>query len=236
MASCQSLSGLILFASPPGDTLGELECSPEEQKRSCLASGRTVSHILPPSLSIPSHLYYSGHKAKDTCSLSRATSSTKQALPLGEWQVQSIHQPPVCKREAFSHLCESNKYSARASLAFLIISGALGVDLHHRQDPIWSQDLPEQSSDKRNPLWWHFFCPHQILFLHFPTELSASIFSQPKEASKPALAQSPLCFPPTPECPQGTSSSSTGTWASQPQVTECSNFKIVVVTSFVGQY
>lgn len=65
-------------------------------------------------------------------SLSRATSFTKQALPPGEGQVQSIHQPLVCKRETFSHLCESNKYSARDSLAFLIISGALGADHHHR--------------------------------------------------------------------------------------------------------
>lgn len=226
--------------SPPGDTLGELECSPEEHTSSCLASGRTVSHFLSPCLSIPSHLYYSGHKAKDTCSLSRATSFTKQALPLGEWQLQSIHQPPGCKREAFSHLWESNKYSARDSLAFLIISAALGVDPHHRQDPIWTQDLPEQSSDKWNPLWWHFFFPHQALFLHFPAELSLSFTHyppfEPNKAVKPALAESPLCFPPSPECPQGTSSSSTGTWAPQPQVTECSNFKIVVVTSFVGQY
>lgn len=171
--------------------------------RSCLASERTISQFLSPTLSMPFHLYYSGHMAKDTCSCPEPSAS-----PNSEWQVQSIHQPPVCKREAFSHIYESNKYSARDSLAFLIISGALGVDLHHRQDPIWTQDLPERSSDTWNPLWWLFFFPPQVLF-HFLTEFSASTFSQPNKASKHALAQSPLCFPPTPERPQGTSSSST---------------------------
>lgn len=152
--------------------------------RSCLASGRTISHLLPPSLSIPSHLCYSGHKARDTFSCPEPPVSPNR---LCLWVLQSMHQPPGCNREAFSHLCESNKYSARDSLAFLIISGALGADLHHRQDPITTQDLPEQSSDKWNPLWWHFFFPHQVLFLHFLAELSVSTFPQPW--------LSPLCAP-----------------------------------------
>lgn len=181
--SCQSLSGLILPCSPPGDTLGELECSPEQHMRSCLASGRTISHLLPPSLSIPSHLYYSG-------TLSSVQSHQLHQTGSGSGWYRACTRPPGCKREAFSPLCESNKYSARDSLAFLIISGALGADLHPRQDPIRSQDLPEQSSDKWNPLWWHILFPHQVLFLHFLPELSVSTFPQPW--------LSPLCAPQVP--------------------------------------
>lgn len=149
-----------LACSPPWRHSGRTGMFTREQTRSCLASGRTVSlsasisfHTLP-SLSLRT-------PGKGHWLLPRAISFTERALPLGEWQVQSIHQRPVCKREAFSH-------SARESLAFLIISGALGVDLHHRQDPIWTQDLPEQSSDKWNPLWWHFFLPTPSFISSFP--------------------------------------------------------------------
>lgn len=147
--------------------------------------GKWKNHLTP-SASISFHTLPS-LLLRDTFSCPEPPASPNR---LGLWVVQSMHQPPGCKREAFSPLCESNKYSARDSLAFLIISGALGADLHPRQDPIRSQDLPEQSSDKWNPLWWHFLFPHQVLFLHFLPELSVSTFPQPW--------LSPLCAPQVP--------------------------------------
>lgn len=175
--------------------------------RSCLASERTISQFLSPTLSMPFHLYYSGHMAKDTSSCPEPSASPNGLWVNGRYRAFTSHQSARGR-----HFLTSMK-AINTQLEILWLSSSslerLGVDLHHRQDPIWTQDLSEQSSDKWNPLWWHFFFPHQVLLLHFLTEFSASTFSQPNKASKHALAQSPLCFPPTPERPQGTSSSST---------------------------
>lgn len=200
-----------------------------EQMSSCLASGRTVSHFLPPSLSIPSHLCHSGHQAKDTCSCPEPSASPSRLCLWVNGSYRAFTSPQSVKGRHFLTQLESLWLSS-SSLEHWVLISITGKILSG----------PRICLNRAQTNGIHFggtfFFPHQVLFLHFLTELSVSTFSQPNKASKHALAESPLCFPPTPECPQGTSSSSTGTWASQPQVTECSNFKILVVTSFVGQY
>lgn len=208
----------------------------KELMRFCLASGRTVSRFLPPSLSIPSHLCYSGHKAKDTRSSPEPSASPNRLCLWVNGRYRAFTSPQSARGRHFLTSVKATNtqleilWPSSSSLEHWVLISITGKILSG----------PRICLNRAQTNGIHFggtfFFPHQVLFLHFLTELSVSTFSQLNKASKHVLAQSPLCFPPTPECPQGTSSSSTGTWASQPQVTECSNFKIVVVTSFVGQY
>lgn len=219
--SCQSLSGLILPCSPPGDTLGELECSPEQHMRSCSASGRTISHLLPPSLSIPSHLYYSG-------TLSSVQSHQLHQTGSGSGWYRACTSPQAARGRHF--LPSVKATNTQLEILWLSSSSLEHWVLISIPGKILSGARICLNRAQTNGI--HFggtFCSH-TKFCFF---ISFQSFQYPPFPSPGSV---PSVLPKSPECPQGSSSSSTGTWAPQPQVTECSNFKIVVVTSFVGQY
>lgn len=60
--------------------------------RSCLASEKTISQFLSPTLSMPFHLYYSGHMAKDTCSCPEPSASPNRLWVNGKYRAFTSHQ------------------------------------------------------------------------------------------------------------------------------------------------
>lgn len=138
-------------------------------------------HLLPRSLSMPIHLYLSRYTTKETCCCPEPSASSNTLLSPGEWLVTE-HTPTTGLQEGgiSSPLQRATDTQLEAFSLFsssLAFPEAPGVDLHHKQDLIWTQDPTTQSSDTQKSTWMVLFLPTPrcgFFPLHFLTELSTA--------------------------------------------------------------